>query len=228
MSFNPEPIINIKRIGTAWTWFKSLSLFFVGASLLAQAPLAAAAKRNGKSIFALCVSCHGDAGEGRQNLSAPAIAGMPEWYLISQLNKFKNGNRGNHAKDFPGLKMRPMAKMLRYEGDVEVIAKYVSGLKTVKPPQTITDGNAASGATHYATCAACHGPDGKGMQPLNAPPLVGQNDWYLKTQLHNFKTGLRGANAEKDATGATMAPMANMLVDDQAERDVLAHIYSLQ
>ncbi|MCB0366665.1 MAG: c-type cytochrome [Bdellovibrionaceae bacterium] len=189
---------------------------------------ATAANDRGQSLFKLCRSCHGTTGEGRQNLQAPAIAGLPEWYLVNTLNKFRDGGRGSHPGDYAGLKMRPIARMLRYEGDVEAIAKYVSNIKPGKPPQTITDGDATSGAEKFAVCIACHGADGKGMQPMNAPPLVGQSDWYLFAQLNNFKHGRRGANVEKDATGATMAPMANMLPDDQSMKDVLAHIYTLQ
>ncbi|MCC7405342.1 MAG: cytochrome c [Bdellovibrionales bacterium] len=189
---------------------------------------ALAAPDRGQSLFKLCAACHGAQGEGRQNLLAPAIAGLPQWYLENQLNKFRDGSRGSHPSDYAGLKMRPIARMLRYEGDVSSIAKYVAELKPVKPPMTFTTGNAANGGTTYATCAACHGADGKGQQAMNAPPLAGQSDWYLLAQINNFKHGKRGADATKDATGATMAPMAATLADDQAALDVLAHIYSLQ
>ena len=207
-------------------WLKPTGLIFLSFGLWIQTPTAKA--NRGKELFRLCVKCHGSAGEGQQQLSAPAIAGMPEWYLTDQLKKFKSGIRGNHAKDFPGLKMRPIAKMLRYKGDIEAVAKYVSGLKLVKPPQTITDGDAAIGATLYQNCISCHGSKGEGMQPLNSPPLVGQSDWYLMTQLHNFKNGLRGADSEKDPNGSLMVSMANTLADKKAMRDVLAHIYTLQ
>ena len=50
-------------------------------------------------------------------------------------------------------------------------------------------GNADDGASCYATCAACHGADGQGVAATNAPRLKGMSDWYMATQLKNFKTG---------------------------------------
>ncbi len=86
-------------------------------------------------------------------------------------------------------------------------------------------GNAAVGAAQYATCAACHGQQGEGLQALNAPKLAGQGAWYLKRQLLNYKSGARGAH-EDDTYGKQMAPMATMLVDEAAIDNVIAHIRS--
>ena len=91
---------------------------------------------------------------------------------------------------------------------------------------TLHDGEAEAGKASYATCATCHGTDGKGNQQLNAPGLVDLPDWYMLTQLHKFKSGVRGANPN-DVTGAQMAPMATTLKDEQAMKDVIAHIKTL-
>ena len=53
-----------------------------------------------------------------------------------------------------------------------------------------------------------------------------QQDWYLVRQLENFKSGVRGAHAD-DAAGAQMRPMAMMLADAAAMRNVAAYIVSL-
>ncbi|MDT8399108.1 MAG: c-type cytochrome [Pseudomonadales bacterium] len=87
-------------------------------------------------------------------------------------------------------------------------------------------GDAARGKTLYATCGACHGPNGEGMQALNAPALAGQADWYIIRQLQNFKSGIRGTNP-KDIFGMQMAPMAMTLPNDQAMEDVAAYIKTL-
>jgi len=87
-------------------------------------------------------------------------------------------------------------------------------------------GDAERGKTFYAVCAACHGPDGEGMQELNAPALAGQEEWYIVRQLQNFKTGIRGKNPG-DIYGMQMAPMAMTLPDDQAMEDVAAYLSSL-
>ena len=61
------------------------------------------------------------------------------------------------------------------------------------------------------------------MQATNAPRLKGMSDWYMVTQLKNFKQGIRGAHA-KDMYGPQMASMAAMLTDDRAIDDVVAYI----
>ena len=38
-------------------------------------------------------------------------------------------------------------------------------------------GDPVAGQATYTLCAACHGPAGQGMQPLNAPKLTGQQGW---------------------------------------------------
>jgi len=84
-------------------------------------------------------------------------------------------------------------------------------------------GDAAAGAAQYAVCTACHGAQGEGLQALNAPKISGQEPWYLRRQLNNFKAGLRGTHAD-DIFGKTMAPFANILANDAAIENVIAHI----
>ena len=45
--------------------------------------------------------------------------------------------------------------------------------------------------------------------------------------LKKFKRGLRGADAIKDPQGYTMAPIMATLPDEQAMKDVIAHIRHL-
>src|SRR5688572_12955214 len=158
----------------------------------AAAPLAAARAQDlerGREIFQLCSACHGDAGQGNALFLAPSIAGMPLWYLEQQLTKFREGGRGRHFDDLQGMRMRPMAMSLRAEhgDDLKDVAAYVASLPAVKPEPTLTDGDAARGATHYAVCQACHGTAGQGVQATNGPPLASQSDWYLLSSLVRFK-----------------------------------------
>src|SRR5690606_24268695 len=39
----------------------------------------------GKSLFAPCVACHGPAAKGNVATKAPPLAGLQDWYLLSQL-----------------------------------------------------------------------------------------------------------------------------------------------
>jgi cytochrome c oxidase subunit II len=89
-----------------------------------------------------------------------------------------------------------------------------------------TPGNAQAGEAIFATCAACHGASGEGNPALNGPKLAGQEGWYLRTQLKNFKSGARGAH-EDDVLGQQMAAMSGMLVDDAAIENVIAYIETL-
>jgi cytochrome c553 len=154
---------------------------------------------------------------------APAIAGLPSWYVESQLIKFRTGVRGSHPDDIEGLRMRPMSRQLMRPAEVKVVADYVASLPATNPAPTLTGGDARAGAATWGTCLACHGPAGRGQQALKAPPLAGQADWYLLAQLKKFKAGIRGANPQ-DASGATMRPMSMLLADEQAMKNVLAHL----
>ncbi len=87
--------------------------------------------------------------------------------------------------------------------------------------------DAAAGKSLYAVCAACHGVDGGGNQALNAPHIAGQEDWYLKRQLHAFKDGIRGA-APGDIYGSQMRPMAMTLTAPDAIDNVVAYVETLK
>jgi cytochrome c553 len=179
----------------------------------------------GKVVYANCVSCHMEDGSGNAAIGAPAISGLPQWYLTAQLHKFRTAQRGSHFEDLTGMKMRPMSLSIRSEADVDAVSMYVAQLPVARKGPTL-QGDATKGQIAYATCSACHGLDGAGNEALRAPPLAKLDDWYVVAQLQKFKGGIRGANPA-DASGATMRPMAATLADEQAMRDVAAHIQGL-
>jgi cytochrome c553 len=106
------------------------------------------------------------------------------------------------------------------------LALAVTALASLYSAGTMAAGDPVRGKTLYATCGACHGQNAEGMEALNAPKMAGQEEWYTIRQLQNFKTGVRGSNP-KDTYGMQMAPMAQILPDDQAMADVAAYIRSL-
>ena len=182
----------------------------------------------GAQLFELCTQCHMSDGAGNSEFLAPAIAGLPAWYVESQLKNFKNGIRGLHAKDVGGLRMYPMSLWLRSEADQKAVAAYAASLPVPTLEHELElPGDAAKGAVFYAVCAGCHQPDGKGSQMVSAPPLVGQSDWYLFTSIQKYKSGVRGSNPGDAQNGPVMTVMAGTLPDDAAIRDVIAHIQSL-
>jgi len=187
---------------------------------------AAAAEERGAELFSLCSQCHGAAGQGNAATLAPSIAGLPEWYVEGQLQKFRSGMRGTHFDDIAGMRMRPMALWIRNDDDVKAVAAYVASLPRTSPAATLEGGDATRGAVLFTPCHACHGPEAVGNQQLGAPPLRGATDWYLLRQLQNFKGGIRGYDPA-DQFGKLMVPMAAMLADEQAMKDVIAHIMTL-
>jgi cytochrome c oxidase subunit 2 len=185
----------------------------------------AATADRGEDLFGLCTQCHGADGAGDPIALAPAIAGLEEWYITAQLKAFKGGLRGLHPEDVGGLRMYPMSRALKTDEDIQAVAKYVSSLPRVTPPQTV-EGDAAAGAASWTTCAACHGADGAGNQTMNAPRLAGTSDWYLVEALRKYKAGIRGGNPA-NTNAVMMRGMAMSLKDDQAIRDVVAHVLTL-
>ncbi len=182
----------------------------------------------GADLYRLCAVCHGESAAGEEAVGAPAIGGMPQWYLEGQLNQFRTGNRGTHFDDIMGMRMRPMALTLMREGDVEAGAAYVAEMPSANPAPSLTGGDAFDGKAIYTTtCIACHGPDGAGNQAMmGAAPLHRSSDWYLFRQIENFRAGIRGARPG-DQGGALMRPMVLPLTDEQKIKDVIAYIMTL-
>jgi cytochrome c oxidase subunit 2 len=170
----------------------------------------------------VCSACHGVQAEGNPALNAPKLSGQGDWYLKRELQYFKNGARGTHEKDVFGKMMAPMAATLANDAAIENVVAYIRTLPDNPAPQTVQM-STTKGQDLYATCAACHGADGRGMQATNAPRLKGMSDWYLVTQLKNFQQGVRGAHP-KDMYGPQMASMAAILIDDRATNDLVAYI----
>ena len=88
------------------------------------------------------------------------------------------------------------------------------------------EGDLVAGKNAYATCAACHGADGKGNKALNSPKIAGLQDWYIARQLNHFKIGARG-RLKKDIIGQQMRPMA-MALDEDAINNLAVYIASLE
>ena len=203
------------------TWLSSYPTF---AQTSAQATGDAAA---GKPLYAVCAACHGAQAEGNAALHAPKLSGQGDWYLKRQLKYYKQGVRGAHAKDVFGKMMAPMAATLGDDAAINNVSAYIRTLPDNPAPATVK-GNANNGQRHYVTtCAACHGANGRGIQAMNAPGLKGMSDWYLVTQLKNFKQGIRGAHPQ-DMYGGQMALLAAILTDDRAVDDLVAYINTLK
>jgi cytochrome c553 len=173
-----------------------------------------------------CSPCHGHDGHGKLTQAAPPIAGLPAWYVESQLVKYRAEVRGSHYDDLAGLRMKPMAMTLPSEQDVNDMAAYVESLAPAPNAAATISGYGPNAAGTFALCVACHGADGSGNKGLNAPPIAGQPDWYVYEQLKKFKHGARGANP-KDVTGQQMRAIALGLGDDNALHDLARYVADL-
>jgi len=213
------------RLGNWMTLAVAPLLVLIPGSGCDSAP--AATPERGEWMFRnYCASCHQEDGTGNPAALSPAIAGLPVWYVERQLNGFRDGFRGADFDDIAGMRMRPMARTLSTDVDITAVAQHIASLPTVTPSASV-EGDAEAGEKLYVTCQACHGADGRGNEALGSPPLTNTHDWYLVTQLNNFKNSDRGQIAG-DTFGAQMAPMAATLPDDKAIHDVVAHILTLR
>src|SRR5690606_31116896 len=144
-----------RGIGPGFEIVMQNSTIMLAAALLGVAvlPLAAcnnaAASEDGytsdKQLYQLCAQCHGTDGLGRQAVGAPAIAGLPGWYIDAQLYKFERGFRGTHPDDIAGMRMRPMALAIPGPEDMKTVAEYVAHLQKKKPAPTGVDGDPERG-----------------------------------------------------------------------------------
>jgi cbb3-type cytochrome c oxidase subunit III len=199
-----------------------LSLVALAAIGCGQAPTAGIA---GRDLYRACESCHGATGAGNAGIGAPPLAGLPEWYVASQLQRFQSGLRGKHPDDAEGLRMRAMSLQMFSKAEIDAVASHISQMPRAPKNAPSLAADARAGQPFYAVCGACHGAAGEGNQQLNAPPLAHFDDWYIARQLRKFQTGVRGRIAE-DAIGQQMSGMAMTVPAEQVDA-VAAYVHSL-
>ena len=83
---------------------------------------------SGKSSFESCAACHGDSAEGNAELHAPALTGLNDWYVVSQLQQFVAGARGSDPEDSIGQQMRVAAQLLSGDDEIANVAAYIATL----------------------------------------------------------------------------------------------------
>ena len=179
----------------------------------------------GAAQYAVCTACHGQQGEGLKALNAPKISGQEPWYLRRQLNNYKAGRRGVHEDDIYGRQMAPMAGTLIDDAAIENVIAHIQTFPDNPAPATV-QGDVVRGERIYAVCSYCHGSDAQGIQAINAPRMAGMTDWYLASQLQNFRSGIRGGHPQ-DFYGKQMGFMGRNLQTDEQINDVIAYINSL-
>jgi cytochrome c553 len=192
------------------------------------APPVAASPAPGAVLFQnLCIHCHGSKGEGNATLKAPSIAGLPDWYVVAQLQNFQFDRRGVHAADTEGQMMRAISKALTPQ-QIPEVASHVTQLPRVTPPPANPAVDLARGKELYEErCMECHRYNGEGELVFRSPPLVGFPDWYLTAQLRKFQRGLRGAEIG-DEYGKKMILSSSYVDDEPMLQSLVAYLLTLQ
>ena len=179
----------------------------------------------GAAGYAVCAACHGQQGEGLQALNAPKIAGQEDWYIARQIRNYQGGLRGAHEDDIYGRQMAPMAATLVTDESIANVIAHINTFPDNPAPATI-DGDVGNGERLYTVCAYCHGGEAQGIQAINAPRMAGMTDWYLASQLKNFRDGIRGEHP-MDFYGMQMGFMGRTIQTDQDINDLVAYINTL-
>ena len=84
---------------------------------------------NGYDIYDRnCAACHLDNGAGTWYTDAPKLAGMSDWYFVTQISNFRAGIRGNHPDDAYGEQMVQMATAMGDLEEINDVAAYINTL----------------------------------------------------------------------------------------------------
>ena len=156
----------------------------VSINALAADPAAGAAKA------ALCVACHGPAGNSA-NPEWPKLAGQHAKYTAKQIRDFMAGaTRSNElmAPMIAGLSDQDIEDISAYYAIQRSSGGFASEEMHALGERIYRGGNAESGVP---ACIACHGPRGGGNGPAGFPALAGQHAVYTAKQIDDWRLGNR-------------------------------------
>lgn len=189
--------------------FRLVAMFLSSLLLPFGAVYAEGNIKAGKAKAATCVACHGADGNITVDMW-PKLAGQHEGYLVAQIKAIQEGEGGLRHEPT----MYPMVKDLS-EQDIMDLAAYYASLTIkhgVAQPEHVELGQLLYRAGIHEkgipACAACHGPDGRGIGPFKFPAVAGQNMTYTLEQLKAYKTGERG-------TGPMMSDLVQNMSDEE-------------
>jgi cytochrome c553 len=181
-----------------WTggmWNAAMGALALCAAMSAHA---AGDAKQGEQKFYTCLGCHGI--EGYRNAypdyDVPRLRHQNAAYIVAALKAYRTGER-------PHSTMHAQASSLS-DQDLADIAAYLQGPDPVKPTPP-----AGGAPAMLATCAACHGENGLGVDaPLEPKPpiLAGQHADYLEQSLDAYRNGRR--------KNAVMSAMAKGIASD--------------
>lgn len=151
----------------------------------------------GEQLVQMCAGCHGQQGQST-NPSFPKLAGQGEKYLLKQLQDIKSGARvvTQMTGMLSGFNDQQMADIAAYYSVQEKTVGTADPELVEIGRQLYRGGNLETGVP---ACAACHSPDGSGIELAAFPMLSGQHAEYTASQLHKFKRGYRAEEPTNEA-----------------------------
>lgn len=84
--------------------------------------------QRGQRLYTSCAACHAVDGSGNEALAAPALVGQNDWYLIRQLENYREGRRGYAQEDLYGQQMRASVALLADDEAIRDVVKYITTL----------------------------------------------------------------------------------------------------
>lgn len=83
----------------------------------------------GRELFQeRCMECHRFNASGEMTFGSPPLLGLPEWYMIAQIRKFKSGERGAVPGDQFGAKMVLSSRFIESEEALRGVVAYIASL----------------------------------------------------------------------------------------------------
>ncbi|WP_026278961.1 c-type cytochrome [Thioalkalivibrio sp. ARh3] len=162
-----------------------------GAASAEEDPGARIAQEGNDRGATACIQCHGEQGQGQSQPPFPRLAGLPEQYLIEQMEAYREGLR-------PNATMAQIAQNLD-DDEIEAISRYYAEMKPAGGPHDVPDDLVNRGREialeglperNIQSCASCHGDEGRERNP-SLPPLAGHPPRYLMAQLQAYAHGAR-------------------------------------
>lgn len=191
-------------------------------SMFAETPAEERAQRAWHFYRHDCAPCHGQEGLGNDRLRAPAIAGLPDFYVVQQMHKFRQQLRALDPTDEKQRSMHQDAAELD-DDTFQMLGEFIAGLPARRQIASVI-GDAERGDRLFARmCAECHGSDAEGNPAKESPPLHGFQDWYIVDQVKRFKAGKRKADPA-NVDSVSMHFMAKRLWLERDVRDIAAFV----
>lgn len=166
-----------------------------------------------------CASCHGDLGQGKENV--PRLSGLPADYVVKQIDDFAQGRRLNETMRIVAITLSDQEK--------RQLGEYYASLRVPSNAKPALGGDIARGEElalrgdwnrNVPSCFSCHGPSGFGVSPA-FPALAAQHASYTATQLAAWVGGHRN-NSSLDLMGRISRELSD--ADRRAVADYLASL----